>query len=148
MTLQPQTIEAKDNLENARKLMTRFGIRHLPVVDNGIVIGILSEREVNLANGIESMDLKQILVIDVCSERPYIVHPETPLRDAVGVMAQKHFGSAIVMENAKLVGIFTTVDACRALHDLLQEATEGRNREQLRSLHLFFRDRQPRRASK
>lgn len=139
MTLQPQTIKGKENVETAKEMMSKFGIRHLPVVNDGIVMGLLSERELNLAVGIESIDPKQLLVMDMCSERPYVVRPDTTLREVVDVMAKKHFGSAIVMENAKLVGIFTTVDACRALHDLLDDAVLESNRECVQKFKLFLK---------
>ena len=141
MTLQPQTIESKEPLEAAEKLMTLFGIRHLPVTDTGIVVGILSERELKAALETESAELKQLFVIDICSQKPYIISPDTPLRDVAGVMAREHLGSAIIMENAKLVGIFTTVDACRALHDLIEKAMEGANIENLRSMRFLLGSR-------
>lgn len=47
-------------------------------------------------------------------------------------MAKKHFGSAIVMENAKLVGIFTTVDACRALSEFIESVLENESLEKIR----------------
>ena len=139
MTLQPLAIEGKENIETARKMMSKFSIRHLPVLTDGIVSGILSERELNLATGIECVDPLRLLVIDACSERPYIVHPNTPLREVVDVMAKEHFGSAIVMENTHLVGIFTTVDACRALHELIEEAIEESNRENTRNFRFFLK---------
>lgn len=130
MTQQPQSIESRENVITARKIMSSFGIRHLPVTTDGVVVGILSERELNLAMGMESLDHEQLLVIDVCSEKPYIAYPETPLREVVTVMAREHLGSAIIMENAKLTGIFTTVDACRVLGNILAENyTEANSRE-------------------
>lgn len=134
MTLQPQAIEAHESIDTAKAMMTRFGIRHLPVTSDGVVVGMLSERDINLALGIETEGVGELPVADVCSERPYTVHPETPLREVVAVMARKHFGSAIVMENAKLVGIFTTVDACRALSELIETAVQCKNLERIRTL--------------
>lgn len=119
MTLQPHTIEHGENVQTAHQVMTKLGIRHLPVMKKGSIIGILSEREVNFAIGIESIDHKQILAIDVCSQKPYMVTPETALRDVADVMAKKHFGSVIVMKNDELVGIVTTVDVCRALAQII-----------------------------
>jgi len=132
MTQQPQSIESRESVVVAQELMKRFGIRHLPVTTDGIVVGILSERELNLAIGIESLDHEQLPVIDVCSEKPYIAYPETPLREVVTIMAREHLGSAIVMENAKLTGIFTTVDACRVLGDLLAETFIEKNMKDLK----------------
>ena len=121
MTMQPTTIESKKSVQAARDLMTRFGIRHLPVTTNGAVSGLLSDREVSLAVEIESIDPSQLLVVDVCNEKPYSVDPETPIREVARVMAEKHYGSAVIMRDGDLVGIFTTVDACRALHNVLNE---------------------------
>ncbi len=139
MTLQPQTIQGKESVETAAAMMSKSGIRHLPVMKDGTLAGILSEREVNLASGMESIDPKQVLVIDVCSEKPYIVLPETPLREVVDTMAKRHLGSAIVMEYGKLLGIFTTVDACRALHDLLEDTFHSMSLESIRSFRLFLK---------
>ena len=132
MTQQPQSIEFGESLEKAGDMMSKYGIRHLPVTKKGKLVGILSERELNLASGIDSFEPSKLLVADVCSENPYVVEPETPLWKVAGVMADKAYGSALVMENGKLAGIFTTVDACRALHQVLQKAAGrqkgGRNR--------------------
>ena len=121
MTTQPQSIESKDKLEKAKDVMAKYGIRHLPVMREGEVIGMLSDREINLAYGLEGVEPTSLLVVDACSGHPYIVEPDEPLRLAAQEMANKHHGSAVVMQNGKLVGIFTTVDACRALSWIIEE---------------------------
>ena len=59
-------------------------------------------------------------VEEAMTEQPYTVEPETPLDQVARTMAEKKFGSAVVLQNHKVVGIFTTVDACQALSELLQ----------------------------
>ena len=49
----------------------------------------------------------------------YSVSPETPLDEVVATMGSKKYGSAVVVQNGKVVGIFTTVDLCRAFAELL-----------------------------
>ena len=49
----------------------------------------------------------------------YAVGPDAPLDEVAGEMAGHKYGSAVVLQNGKVVGIFTTVDACRALQELL-----------------------------
>ncbi len=137
MTQQPQSIEAKESLEKARDRMSKFGIRHLPVTRDGELIGILSERELNVACGIESIDPRNLLVIDVCSEDPYIVAPDTPLWQVAEVMADKHYGSAMVMEDGVLVGIFTTVDACRALYQVLEKNVMEQSAKRIKKIRGF-----------
>ena len=58
-------------------------------------------------------------VSEAMSPDPYTVSPDTLLDDVVATMAAKKYGSAVVMQNHKVVGIFTTVDACRAFAELL-----------------------------
>lgn len=127
MTVQPQSIEAGAKLQQAKEAMAKYGIRHLPVTRRGELIGILSEREINLTYGLEAIEPTQLLVIDVCSEDPYIVEPDEPLRLVAQEMANKHYGSAIVMQNGNLVGIFTAVDACRALSQIIEAHIEESN---------------------
>jgi acetoin utilization protein AcuB len=49
----------------------------------------------------------------------YAVSPNTPLDEVATTKAEQKYGSALVVQNEHIVGIFTTVDACRALAELL-----------------------------
>ncbi len=123
MTTTPVSIEAKESMDAAAALMDKQKIRHLPVMNKGEVVGLVSDRDLKMASGIEGVDPSSVPVIDVCQENVYKVEPNNLLSDVASTMAQKHYGSALVMQNGKLVGIFTTVDACRALHDVLKTRT-------------------------
>ncbi len=120
MTTQPYFIEAKETVERASGMMAQHKIRHLPVLRDGELVGIVSDRDIKLASGIQGIDPTTLPVIDVCVEHPYTVDPENLLADVAKSMASKHIGSALVVQNSKLVGIFTTVDACRALAEILE----------------------------
>ena len=111
--------------------MAKYGIRHLPVTREGEVMGMLSEREINLTYELEAIEPTHLLVIDACSEDPYFVEPDEPVRLVAQEMANQHYGSAIVMQNEKLVGIFTTVDACRALSQIIEENINQSNLKQI-----------------
>lgn len=116
------SIEAGEPLEDAAELMKKLSIRHLPVTLKGKLVGILSERDVNLAGSIMGDESNKLPVIDVCNQHPYTVSPETSLADVATTMADKHYGSAIVVKDGKLAGIFTAIDACRVLADLVKIA--------------------------
>jgi acetoin utilization protein AcuB len=60
------------------------------------------------------------LIAGAMTEKPYSVSPDTPLDEVAHTMASEKFGSAVVVQNGHVVGVFTTVDACRALGDLLE----------------------------
>ncbi len=119
MTTQPVSIQAGQNLNDAIAVMKKSSIRHLPVMRGDDVVGLLSDRDVKLALGIQGLDKDRMPVIDFCIEKPYTVKPDSHLKDVALTMASKHYGSAIVVSNGRLVGIFTTVDACRALAEII-----------------------------
>jgi acetoin utilization protein AcuB len=120
MTTQPYSIDAEQKMSEAMEMMSRHKIRHLPVMRDGEVVGLLSDRDIKLASGIQGINAEALLVADISAGNPYTVSPETPLREAAATMAQKHYGSVVVVQNSKLVGILTTVDICRALADILE----------------------------
>ena len=61
-----------------------------------------------------------VLVEDAMSSEVYTISPDAPLDEVVREMAAKKYGSAVIMQNHHVVGIFTTVDVCDAFADLLQ----------------------------
>lgn len=119
MTAAPHSVGRDQPLSEAHKLMRTHDVRHLPVLEGGKLVGVLSERDLALIESLGDVDATTVQVEEAMSSNVYAVHPETPLDEVVQEMASQKYGSAIVMQNNKVVGIFTTVDACRALHDLL-----------------------------
>ena len=61
----------------------------------------------------------KVHVADAMAQKPYAVHPDLPLDEVVSEMASHKYGAAVVLQNDHVVGIFTTVDVCIALADLL-----------------------------
>jgi acetoin utilization protein AcuB len=121
MTRQPFTIEKSASLPDARKVMLDHGIRHLPVIDpDGTLVGIVSERTLLAADKLLRFT-PEAVVGDAMTERPFIVTGDVALVEVVEIMAEKKYGSAIVMGRDGVEGIFTMVDACRALADTLNQ---------------------------
>jgi acetoin utilization protein AcuB len=120
MTTTPHTIGSDQTIAKASAIMSEHQIRHLPVLRGGQLLGVLSDRDVKLIESFRDIDVMKTSVEEAMTEHPYTVGPETPLDEVVSTMAEKKFGSAVVVQNHKVVGIFTTVDACRALSELLQ----------------------------
>lgn len=121
MTCDPQTIDGKEPVVSAQKSMEELGIRHLPVMDGDQLIGVLSDRDIKAALSILDSTPDLLCVKDICHERPYHVNPETPLHEVLNEMAEQHLGSALVVQNNKLVGIFTTIDACEGFAKILTQ---------------------------
>jgi len=119
MTSDVQTIGDEQPMAVAHRLMREQRIRHLPVLHQGKLVGILSDRDLHLIETLSDVDPAKVAVSEAMTPDPYIVSPEAELDEVVSTMAAKKYGSAIVSDHGKVVGIFTTVDACSAFADLL-----------------------------
>ena len=99
--------------------MREHGIRHLPVLEAGKLVGLLSDRDIKLVETLADVDPKKVTVAEVARDDVYSVPPDNLLDDTVDNMAERKIGSALIVQNNKLVGIFTEIDALIALSDLL-----------------------------
>ena len=120
MTTSPHSIGADQTLARAHHMMREYGIRHLPVLTGGKLVGLLTERDLRLVESLKDVDPQQVKVDDAMASSVYSVGPDTPLDEVVETMGTHKYGSAVVMQNGKVVGIFTTVDLCRAFAELLR----------------------------
>lgn len=119
MTTAPHSIGAEQTLAHAHEVLREHKIRHLPVLKGGTLVGMITQRDLALVETLKDVDPKTVLVEDAMSTSLYTVAPDAQLDEVVSEMAEKKYGSAIVVQNHKVVGIFTTVDVCTALADLL-----------------------------
>jgi acetoin utilization protein AcuB len=119
MTTDVQTIGDEQPMTVAHRLMREQRIRHLPVLHQGKLVGILSDRDLRLVETLQDVDPAKVTVSEAMTPEPYIVGPEAQLDEVVATMAAKKYGSAVVSDNGRVVGIFTTVDACSAFAELL-----------------------------
>ena len=122
MTAQPLTIAPGAPLAEAARIMRERSIRHLPVVEEGRLVGALSERDVHVARTLRSVTLETTKVETLMNDRPLAVPASAALPDVAARMIDRKAGSAIVMHDGCVVGIFTTHDALHALHRLLAGA--------------------------
>ncbi len=120
MTPIPHTIGAEQSLATARDFMKKHEIRHLPVLSGGKLVGILTDRDVKMALGLNGVNPILTRVQDFALEDPYQVSPQAKLDEVAAELAERRIGSALVMDHHQLVGIFTTTDAMRALSELLR----------------------------
>lgn len=120
MSTTPHTIGREQTLATAHKLMREHRVRHLPVLDGGKLVGVVSDRDLALIETLRDVDATKVTVEDAMTQSPYTVSPDAGLDEVVATMAEHRYGSAIVMDNGEVVGVFTTVDALTALAELLQ----------------------------
>ncbi len=120
MTRGPYTVGPQEPLGNARRLMAKFGVRHLPVRTEGKLVGVLSDRDVQTVWMLAHAPQDALTVQDAMAEHPYSVGPQESLASVVRVMADRRIDAAIVVEDDRVVGVFTSTDAMHALADLIE----------------------------
>jgi acetoin utilization protein AcuB len=130
MISEVETLAPDDSLETAVMLERRLRIRHIPIMENGELVGMVTDRDLKRAlpspvgtdqqtfdRIVQTTQLRQIM-----TRSPMTISPSAPLRDAVQILCEKKFGAVPVMENGKLVGIITGVDMLRAFLLFLDKA--------------------------
>ena len=120
MTYVPKSIGYDQSIAQASEFMRKLHLRHLPVLKGGILVGILTDRDINLVMSFKDAEASTMKVEQAYTPDPYFVSPHAPLNEVVAYMADKKIGCALVVDNDKLVGIFTEVDAYKALAELLE----------------------------
>ena len=121
MTRELVTIGLETPCEKARRLMDDHRIRHLPVVDEGRLVGLVSDRDVRSASGHPAAVAARIMTAP-----PVTVTPETRVEHAARLMLDGAFGSLPVVDGDTLAGIVTSTDLLRAFMRVIETATEER----------------------
>jgi acetoin utilization protein AcuB len=121
MTRSPHTVGRTVTLAAAHDLMRSFHIRHLPVLEEGRLVGIVSQGDLHLIETLRDVAPEQVLVEEAMTDDPFVAAPDAPLAQVVRQMAERRHGSVVVVEGRTVVGLFTTTDAMRVLLELLED---------------------------
>lgn len=119
MTPSPTSIGRHDTLAEAHRLMREHGIRHLPVIEDGHLEGVVSERDLSTIEVCRDVTPEATSVEEAMMPVCFTVSPDAKLDEVAERMYEHRWGSAVVVDEGKVVGIFTTVDALRALVKLV-----------------------------
>jgi acetoin utilization protein AcuB len=112
------TVGPEVTLEEAYKLLLEKGIRHLPVVAEGRLLGIITDRDIRLATSHlnpEGPCPGCARVEEVMTKEVVTAHPLDPVEEAARVMRHRKIGSLPVLEDGEIVGIVTGIDLLDAL---------------------------------
>ena len=120
MSTSPHTIGAEQTIAMAATVMAGHRIRPLPPLHGAKVVGVRSHRALTVIETPSDGDPNVVTVEDAMSGSPYVTDAETPLTVVAAEMAEHKYGSAIVMQANHVVGVFTTVDACRVLAEIFE----------------------------
>jgi CBS domain-containing protein len=124
MTAKPITVDPETPMLEARQRMVGERIRHLIVVENARVMGIVTDRDIrlNLPSPATSLSvwelnflLAKLTVGGVMSSSVIVVDPDRPIAEAARIMIDHKIGALPVVEAGRLVGIITESDFLRAI---------------------------------
>ena len=123
------TLNAADTVGLADDIMQLGRIRHLPVVSDDRLVGIVSQRDLlrsavssvlRLRKAFEREWLAKIRVREVMTSPVITIRPRDTIRQAVQLMIDKRVGCLPVLEDGKLVGLLSETDCMRYLAHLLE----------------------------
>jgi len=130
-------VKPRDSIAHAREILEQHRINQLPVVVNGAVVGIVTDRDLRDAfpsvfdspgftgpSHKPAREPEKILVEEVMSAKAFTVGPDEPLAEAARLMRQERIGALPIVERDKLVGIITRADILDAFV-VLEQAGGG-----------------------
>lgn len=124
----PNPVTGTENMspDELRAVMQEHGIRHLPIVRGGVVVGLVSDRNVRFAQSLSNAHRIQISAADIMATDPVMVQAGDSLDDVAFIMSDRKIGSVIVNEaDGAFLGIFTVTDALNALIEISRAARGG-----------------------
>ena len=131
MSSDPVTLDAHATLDVADDLMKLKRIRHLPVLEDGRLVGLITQRDLFLA-GVSSVLnfrhraekewLGRIRIREVMTTDLVTIAPQTDMEEAVDRMLEHKIGCLPVMAGGKLIGLLSETDCLRYLKRILSIA--------------------------
>ncbi len=132
------TVDSSTFLLDAALMLRADSIRHLLVVKDGRLVGLLTDRDIQRCAPSRLVPISEegynavfegTTVDRVMTREPLSVSPDMPLATAIGMMQQSRFGCLAVVENELVIGILTRGDLVDALRRLLSGKSVRRNVE-------------------
>lgn len=124
MTEDPVTVTPEDLLIQARLKMQKGGFRRLPVMSDGQLVGIITDRDIREHVGL----LDRTEVKAAMSKTPITVMPATTVEAAAQILLKQKIGGLPVLEKNHLAGIITTSDIVQAFLDVMGASEETSTR--------------------
>jgi CBS domain-containing protein len=124
MTKDVATVGRNDELTIADDIMNMKRLRHLPVVEDGRLVGILTQRDLfhaalstalNFGEKAQKEFLKTVVVKEVMTDEVLTIDPGADIKEAARRMMEHKVGCLPVVENGKLVGLVTETDLLRVV---------------------------------
>jgi CBS domain-containing protein len=110
MTANPRTATPAQSLAEAAQIMQSEDVGSVPVVEDGRLVGVLTDRDIAIRAVAEGVDVQTLNVGDVASREPVTVEPGQDLDEALALMARHQVRRLPVVDDGQLVGILAQAD--------------------------------------
>ena len=126
MANNPTTLDLNETLDLAEDIMNLGRIRHMPVIEGGKLVGIISQRDLFRSALITALGfgrrttralIKTIRIKEIMTKNVVTIAPDTRIEDAARAMVKGKIGCLPVVQDDRLVGILTETDIVRHLAD-------------------------------
>ncbi len=123
MTRNPICLEPDEHLKRVEEVFRSNRFRHIPVIEGGMLVGILSKTDFNcFKRGVEMTNpqrhqhiTRTARVLDLMTAKPVTLPPGARVRDAMAIFSKSDFRAIPVVDGKQVIGIFTTKDLFRLL---------------------------------
>lgn len=117
----PVTAQEDSSIEELLGFVNNLKVRHIPIVTNGEVVGIISDRDLKIVSALSAREKFLVRAADLMTPDPVSFNSDTPLEEVIQKMADKKIGSVLVNDDqGHLQGIFTVTDALDILLEILR----------------------------
>jgi CBS domain-containing protein len=125
----PVIAPAQTTVAEAARLMQRNSVGAVMVVENGKLVGIVTERDALYKVMAKSLDAESVRISDVMTRNPQTIHPDKPFEDALRIMHASSFRHVPVVEDGRPVGMVSARDALGPelesfIHALLRQSRD------------------------
>ena len=118
------TIKSSQNVLEACQIYKDRGVGCLVVMESGMVVGIVTERDIIERIILQELNPKQTLVKDIMSKNIKTIHATAPVEKAADIMKKNHIKKLPVILNNEIVGIITVTDIANILPNFSKEIIE------------------------
>lgn len=109
MVRNPNTVHPEMTLAQVMELMDAVACRHLPVLENGLLMGMVSDRDVRMAANLPMLT-QEVEVAEFMTMSPITIEASATVQEAARLLNDKSIGALLVLEQGSLVGILTVYD--------------------------------------
>jgi len=125
-TTSPLTFaSSEESVLTAHRRMQQESVRQLPVLEKGKLVGVVFQRDLMLTQFLSEKAADGIAVSAVMTTDFYTVGPDEAVDVVAREMCRHKYGATIVAKGDEVIGVFTTIDALRALSDSLTDSLPG-----------------------